>query len=246
MADRIFKLAKDAEEKDLAYRLRYEVYCIEEKFIEINEEKTEKDEFDEFAQHFLAYKGEEVVGTVRLIEENSYFKNLSYGLHVEKLFSFSDFERKNKYKFAESSRSSVKKKYRKGLYIWGLWKAMIQYSLKKNITHLIFSANPETNDINYAQKMYCLAKKKGMIHEDISVKLKDDSIGSDIEDIIDRETVCFPELIQVYLKLGCKFIGPASYYPKVGMCALPMVLDLHNIDEPFRTRFLKKDKSIHI
>ncbi len=246
MTNRTFRLAKSKEEKNLAYILRYEVYCIEEGFIDTNEEKKEKDEFDEIAQHFLAYEGEEIVGTVRLIEENSNFNDAVYGLPMESLFDFSEYDKNKKYKFAESSRSAVLRDYRRGRSIWGLWKAMIQYSLKKDITHILLSANPETDDVDYSQQMYYFGKKQGLLHPEIYVNLKEGVIGYDIEDQVNLDKFNLPKLVNTFVKIGCKFIGPAAYYPKVGMCSLPMVLDLNHINEPFRKHFLKEDSNIYL
>lgn len=70
----IFKKAETEEELAEVYRLRFRVYCRERNF-ESEEDypsQCEIDEYDCHAIHFIAFAGNEAVGTARLILNNTH------------------------------------------------------------------------------------------------------------------------------------------------------------------------------
>ena len=69
----VFKKAETEEELAEVYRLRFKVYCRERNF-ESEEDypsQCEIDEYDSYAIHFIAFAGDEAVGTARIILNNA-------------------------------------------------------------------------------------------------------------------------------------------------------------------------------
>ena len=62
-------LANTQESKEIHYKLRYQIYCLEKGFLEVEnpEEEMEKDYYDERSIHFLVKSGDRWIGTFRLV-----------------------------------------------------------------------------------------------------------------------------------------------------------------------------------
>jgi N-acyl-L-homoserine lactone synthetase len=83
-----FRQPRDEKEKEMMYRLRYEVYCLEKKFVESNQcpDCLEHDELDNYSVQFVAIDSdvpEIVMGCFRLILNNP------LGFPIEKEFGVS-------------------------------------------------------------------------------------------------------------------------------------------------------------
>jgi N-acyl-L-homoserine lactone synthetase len=123
------------------YRLRYNTYCIESKFLNAQEypNEFECDDYDNISEHFVLKKDNIIIGTVRLIKWSDKLQfptTLYYPILMEKL---------NSLKFpiqttAEISRLCLIKKYRKDpLNILEIFRGMYQTCEKVNITNLFGS-----------------------------------------------------------------------------------------------------------
>src|SRR5271157_3378828 len=68
----LVKKATSQEELNHVFKLRYRVYCLERGYENANDypEGTEKDEYDPYSVHFIAYVKSSPVGTIRLILDN--------------------------------------------------------------------------------------------------------------------------------------------------------------------------------
>lgn len=62
-------LADTEESKEIHYKLRYQIYCLEKGFLEVEhpEEEMEQDIYDERSIHFLIKSGNRWIGTFRLV-----------------------------------------------------------------------------------------------------------------------------------------------------------------------------------
>lgn len=62
-------LANTEESKKIHYKLRYQIYCLEKGFLEVEklEDEMEKDPYDEKSIHFLVKSGNRWIGTFRLV-----------------------------------------------------------------------------------------------------------------------------------------------------------------------------------
>lgn len=62
-------LADTEESKKIHYKLRYQIYCLEKGFLEVEKlkDEMEKDPYDERSIHFLVKSGNRWIGTFRLV-----------------------------------------------------------------------------------------------------------------------------------------------------------------------------------
>ncbi len=102
------EMARSKEDIEAIHRLRYDVYCEEMQSLNPEDypDKRERDYYDDFSVHFLLRKGNEVVGTLRLIRETP------RGFLMEEEFSLPD--NINRSRMLEPSRLVVLKNYRGG------------------------------------------------------------------------------------------------------------------------------------
>jgi len=138
-----FNIAKTQKEKEAVYKLRYDVYCREKKYLkeENYSESLEYDIFDKFATHFIARDGDgEVVGSLRLIPRVADLSTkgkipLEDHTNISRNIEDSD-------QVCELSRFVIKKEYRKKYSInFGLVKMATLYALERDITHFAISVS---------------------------------------------------------------------------------------------------------
>ncbi len=135
-----FKEAQTQNELKKLYRFRYEVYCVEQKFLKASDypDKQEKDSYDEHSKHFIALneKGD-IVGTIRLILNSDFSKGLPIKNHpgFNKKISGTD-------KNTEISRLIVDKTVRNGDIALGLYRIMYFYSKKYKISNWYICVEP--------------------------------------------------------------------------------------------------------
>lgn len=123
------KKAETKEEIDQARALAWEVYVLEEHYIDSNffPKKIFEDDFDKHSIYFLALDKNKPIGTVRLV----FNSNLRFP--IEKLYTLKNLSIKRN-KIAEISRLIVKKGYReKDIISLGLTKKCFEESLINGI-----------------------------------------------------------------------------------------------------------------
>jgi N-acyl-L-homoserine lactone synthetase len=124
-----YRLVSDAWEKDELFRIRYQVYCKEKKWLIEGDypDGREIDKFDAHSAHFLALKNGIAVGTVRTISPSD------LGLPVTNTFEIIVPEHVVHY--VEISRLAVVKDARGLELTMGLLHALFAWCLEKGITH---------------------------------------------------------------------------------------------------------------
>lgn len=123
-----------------AYRLRYEIYCLEKKYLdkELFPERMESDIYDGMAIHFIMRDRltNLIVGYVRLINGENFI------LPLEKEFESVDLKIiGNRSKLCEVSRLVIREDYRKNklgshVVLYGLLATMLDYCLVNKIDYL--------------------------------------------------------------------------------------------------------------
>ncbi|MBE0447613.1 MAG: GNAT family N-acetyltransferase [Actinobacteria bacterium] len=127
-----FRRAQTEDEMIAMYKLRYEVYCLEKRYLNADDypDQLEHDEWDKYSVHFIATDGTDIVGTVRLIKDSP------IGFPTELLFDIARSNIHNK-SIAEVSRLIVNPQF-KSLTLQianGLYKVMLNFSIEEGITH---------------------------------------------------------------------------------------------------------------
>lgn len=116
------------------HKLRYEVYCEEYNYLDPGNypDNLERDEFDDFSEHFiLKHKNEGIVGYVRLI------KNSHFGFPIENAFELTLGDINiNKGKTAEVSRLIVSSEFRRLHLLMVLIKEILIYAIEHDIEYV--------------------------------------------------------------------------------------------------------------
>jgi hypothetical protein len=124
----IFERAASPECREIAFRLRYEVYCNEKKWLNGNcySDGQEKDEDDERSVIFLAYDGEtkQPIGTTRLIIHDAGEIPLPVAKHPSVQGNIATR------KSVEISRMSILEHARAGNVFIGLIRMLFRHTLK--------------------------------------------------------------------------------------------------------------------
>jgi len=137
-----YKLVESAQEKELIYKLRYDIYCEEKRWLDSSDylQCLESDKYDEISLHFGAFDVENIlVGSVRLIlpEDNM-------PIPIETVFEITP----NYYqKRVEVSRLVIPKNRRGFDILMGLIRTIYEWAIANNITHAY--ATIESNLLNY-------------------------------------------------------------------------------------------------
>lgn len=104
----IIKIADTRNEIKQAFRVRYEVFCLEMEFDDPSEfpDGMERDAFDNRAQHIVAIMDGQVVATARVVyyEESQPFYSEQLGIKIP--------EKLPRHLLAEASRGAILKQYR--------------------------------------------------------------------------------------------------------------------------------------
>ena len=246
-------------------------YMPEEEF----PDKLEKDIYDSLptTAHFAAIENNKGLAAARMIGPNKKMitdKNkMIFGLPMEYLFDFSDYKKHN-IAPCEISRSSVIKSERSSRAMLDIWKIGVKYAKMNNIPMVCTCAGTETDSSEDAKIIYVLLKLKKCLHPDIVTKpwdepetdfksrfpLYDQKIRKEIleenkltaHNLGDFESrgAKLPASLEYFTRLGGKATGPPALFHKFRMFTIPMVFDINNLNEPFKTFFERENPSIKL
>ncbi|MFB1485605.1 MULTISPECIES: PEP-CTERM/exosortase system-associated acyltransferase [unclassified Thiocapsa] len=112
-----FNRVEDASDLDTAYRIRYQVYCLERGFLDENDypDEAERDEFDAHSLHMLAtHRAGHPAGTARLVMPSPLgFPLMSHCVFTGDYAFLNDPSHPALAGFAEISRLAVSKSFRR-------------------------------------------------------------------------------------------------------------------------------------
>ncbi|MBK5243063.1 GNAT family N-acyltransferase [Clostridium sp.] len=141
----IYRIVEDDEEKKLIYKLRYDIYCEEKKWLDSSNylDCLENDEYDKNSIQFGAFDVNNIlVGSVRLIlPENN------MAMPMEKAF---DINPNYNQKRLEVSRLIIPKDRRGYNVVIGLVRTIYDWAIKNGITHAYTIS--ERNLLNYISR----------------------------------------------------------------------------------------------
>lgn len=251
--------AKTAEQKELCYRVRYDVFAKETGYIQKENEKgLETDEYDELDStfHFLAYFNGIPAGTARLLLPNKMISEREgtyYGLPMESLYDIRYYTITD-LQIAEISRSCVRERFKSTKTIFFLWKKLIEFAAKNGTTDLITNVNPETDSLYDTYLIYHYLKSNNLFDSDIVVYPKKSggkTRGFRFPLTENKQTglnegrdinITLPQTLKLFVKVGLLFTGEPVYCDGIDMCALPMNWRIKDIcKSSFGKFFTKKD-----
>jgi N-acyl-L-homoserine lactone synthetase len=134
-----FKTAESPEELQEAFKLRYQVYCLEKRWLrkESYPDKVEKDSMDPFSKHFIAMNASgTVIGTVRLILDST--RGFPISEHPSP--PITRFEAPEE--AAEISRLIVAREHRNLKVSIGLYRLLYAFSQQENLRKWYLTIEP--------------------------------------------------------------------------------------------------------
>jgi len=249
--------ATSEREKELCYRVRYDVFVRETGYIqkEIGS-GLEADDYDRLdtTVHFLVYFNGQPAGTARLLFPNRSVREREggfYGLPMENLYDIKNYMSTD-LKIGEISRSCVKERFKSTKTIFYLWKSLLEYAGERGITDLITNVNPETDSLADSYLVHRYARSMRLFDPDITVyPKKTGGKTSDFRFPLERKSaggsgeefdIEFPQTLKLFTRVGALFTGEPIYCNGIDMCALPMNWKLKDIcKSAFGKFFQKKD-----
>lgn len=244
MSDFEIKLAQTEEEKNQAYRLRYEIFLRElgNKARSLPEEGIETDIYDESCDHLLVIDNRKnlVVGTYRLLSGSKVDPKI--GFYAERIFEINKIKDLGK-NILELGRSCVHKDYREGQIIKLLWEGIAQYIQQNRIRYLFGSVRLLNTSQPEVSEAFSLIKAKYYAPESFRIKplkeniykdLKESTSSPDYKKIFHK----LPALVKGYLRLGLKVCGPPAWDNHLGSVVLFILLDMDQVNPAYRKHFL--------
>ncbi|MDD5066700.1 MAG: GNAT family N-acetyltransferase [bacterium] len=229
----IVKTAAGSDDKDKAYRVRYNVFIKELGFMREKNfpDQMEKDEYDLFptTTHFLALHDKKEIAAARLVgpypEKKTSGKAGVFGLPMEEIFDLSDYKKKDMLPY-EISRSCVLEEHRMSRVIMDIWRISIQYARQKRVCVFCSCAGTETDCSEDARVIYLLLKAMEKFHpviftppvREIKINLRPRYVLYDRKlssEILDRKELS-NEDVRHYESLGIKLPSTLEYFIRIG------------------------------
>jgi putative hemolysin len=197
------------------------------------------DVFDRHCEHLIVRTVEspdapaQVVGTYRVLTPGA--ARLVGGLYSDGEF---DLVRLNRLRprMVELGRSCTDPAWRSGGVILMLWAALAQFMVRNGLDLTIGCASVAMRDGGHASaSLWHELKRSHLVPIDLQVRPR---LPLPVNEL--RRDLRFdpPALIKGYLRCGGKVLGPPAWDPDFGTADLPMMLNLADLPEAYRRRFI--------
>ena len=232
------RLAQTQVEIEQAYKLRYQVFCIEGSASK-NHHELEYDDFDHFCDHIIILdQSNTVIGTCRLLSKES--PNIKFYSETEfELTSLMSCH--NNLKFLEIGRSCIDSKYRTGLAAKLLWQAIWTYFRDKNFDVMIGCASLEGIDYNVHKQTLALIYQLAAAPELWNVRANKNAQKIQPIEIpeteIKNQLKKIPPLLKGYLRLGAYVSSDVSIDTEFGTTDVFIALPKERINPRYFEHF---------
>ncbi len=252
------RLTRNKDERRQVRQLRYEVFVEEEGASATDEQKTlreEYDDFDRFAEYLGVFHNGKIVGTYRIIDRNNAEK--MGGFYTESEFNISKIKKADG-NIAEMSRACVKREYRdNALVMRMLWAGLGEYVMRRKIAILFGVASwVGTKPVESAQAISYLyynhlsplGLRATVLDENfadgVNPKLSRMNIlPRDFVDEMDARKQMTP-LIKGYLRLGATF-GRGVFIDKpFNTYDVFVMVQTKKIDAAYQKHFLGRENAL--
>ncbi len=207
----LIRLASNNEEKDEAFKLRYNVFHDELHEAPYNKNQVEKDKYDDDCDHLIIEhkKAKKIVATERILPWYKVVPEI--GFYSEQEFKLTKFPKNN---IAELGRLCVDKDYRETNCFISLWLAQYRYAIKRRINYFFGCTSLKSNtSVSDLGKIYSYLQKNNHISKvfDAEPKTQNENLKSDI--LISKEefTKMVPKMVNNYIRIGGFFVGKPCY-----------------------------------
>ncbi|HEY2410580.1 MAG TPA: GNAT family N-acyltransferase [Polyangiaceae bacterium] len=228
-----FVIAKSAQDKQQAYRLRHEIFVRELGAFTASTREVEVDEFDARATHILAKCGDQVVGTCRVLPSMPTPSNdgSRFATPGEAHYDYEPF-RRDGLPMVEVSRSSVLPEHRGSAVLGKLWKAAYACAKRLGATHFMSVVHVgHTDSLRDAQLVYALLARRGLLHPRYDLRPRGNESGpsaprwplfSDAERSAE-DALRLPPVLRLFHRFGLRACGKPVFMPEIGRVGLAML-----------------------
>ena len=246
----LIKLAETSSEIKDAQSLRYSVFYKEKNAKATLSKKMlrrDYDKIDRFADHLIVIDKNrknfqnKIIGTYRLIRGD--LANQYGGFYTSKEFDLSKvLQLYENNEILELGRSCVHKKYRNGIAMNLLWKAIANYVRIYDIKILLGCASfPGTNVLRFSDQLSYL-KRNYSLQNELSVESLDNNIypiknfkNKNVDDM--KLFVKLPPLIKGYLRIGGKVSKSCFVDHDFNTIDLCVVVQTNKINDKYKKKF---------
>ncbi len=201
------RLAQDAADLRAAQRLRYDVFVQElggDGPLVDHVNRVERDRFDPFVDHLIAFDGPRAVGVYRLMRADQ--AEAAGGFYSDGEYDLARLLSSGR-RVLELGRSCLHPDYRGGMAMHQLWSALAHYIERHRIEVLFGVASFHGTDVAALSPSLSLLHHRHLAAPEIRVKARPKSFHR--MDLLDEAEVdrraamrAIPSLIKAYLRLG--------------------------------------------
>lgn len=227
--------ARNIDEMREAQALRYKVFVVEMGAnLRTLKPGYDVDIFDDFCEHLLVRDASsgEVIGTYRVLTP-AQAKRIG-GTYTDEEFDLTRL-RDIRSQIVEVGRSCVHPNYRTGGVILALWRALTQFMLGNNLHIMIGCGTIPLRRTSLHDEPF-----GGHIAASVWAKVESTCLAAIERRVIPRtplplnrfsvdSTVNAPPLINAYLRMGAKVMGPPAWDADFNAADLPLIFDLNEL-----------------
>jgi putative hemolysin len=241
-------MAKGAEDRESACRLRFRVFNLElgEGLVNSYSTGIDTDYFDVFCEHLLVehkYDGR-VVGTYRMQSGTTAAMNLGYYSAQE--FEFAPYEPLRR-DILELGRASIDREHRTPEVLTLLWRGIAQYANEMGLRYLVGCSSLNSKNPAEGWQMYGELERYRVAPEFETVptaaydcpkeqRTSDTNPESGTQQSSLQTKV--PKLLRTYLTIGARICAPPAWDREFGTIDFLTLLDLKMLSAAARNRFL--------
>jgi putative hemolysin len=244
------RLAVAATRREImdAQHVRWRVYGEEERLLPASAEQggleIDSRDFDTHTTHLLVYRGDDPVGTVRLLRPRNFASpELAVrDLDLSAKFDVRGFSRGHA-RPAEVTRFCVLRQHRHSRVVALLFAGLLAESARHRITHWLAAANTQTDAPEDAAMLYRIARTRRLSSTHFTAEPRAaPPLGRNPERRIytdaqlaraehgDSGRLELPPILKLFARrMGARYLGPAAYDGYFNVFAMPLVAALDDL-----------------
>ncbi len=243
----LIKFAENQYEVELAQRLRYEVFNLEQgKGLDSAlENELDQDEYDDYCLHLVVIekKTGKIVGTYRVhlgsVAKDGLGFYSSREYRIDGLETIAD-------NTIEMGRSCVSPDYRNGAVVALLWGGIAEIRKRSGLDYLLGCVSLETTDSLIGWGLYEYFKEKRIFSDILKATPRDEFVlpkpdGREIAELLQNSRGSLlrhiPPLFKGYLRLGVGICGAPALDREFGTIDFLILLDCRKLPEKYVRHF---------
>ena len=232
------RLANSRAERDVIYRLRYEVFNLElnEGLDSAHASGRDEDEFDSVCDHVLIedVASSQIVGTYRM--QTGRVARAALGYYSEREFDFTPYRSLDE-QIVELGRACIVQSHRSYEVLTLLWRALAIYTMRAGARYLLGCSSLTSQDPADGWTMYRRLQK----HE-VSPGLQTQPTAAFAMPNASHDTsVRIPKLLRAYLAVGAKICGPPAIDREFKTIDFLTMLDLETMSQFAKSHFFRAE-----